>query len=657
MNRGTVNAPRGPLAGGPAGSAQSPSKGRGPSQPHPFFSKLRVRLLALVLLAILPALGLVVYTGWEQRRVAMKEALMAAQRVVSFAAASQKQHVESSKQLLATLAQLKEVHPARAAEAEALFRNLLQVHPVYANIGGIGADGYLFASALPYTNRVYLGDRSYFQTVRDTQKFAVGEYQLGRISGKPTMNLAHPLKEPETGRFVGVVFVALDLGWLNQLAARAELPEGSTLTAVDRNGTVLVRYSLNAAENNNWVGQSITNRQRVTNLMRQGRDLMGIDRGLDGVRRLYTTTPLSRTGGLIDAHVIVGIPVQVAYAAAHHTLVQNLIFLGIVSVLALGAAWIAGDVFVLRQVRGLVEAARKMGHGDLSARSGVGHAPGEIGQLAQSFDEMAATLEQRVAELQLAEAELKVFNEELEQRVMERTLELKRSNEDLEQFAYVASHDLQEPLRMINSYLELFRRRYQERFDPSALEFIGFALDGARRMQELIQDLLTYSRVGTHGKSMVPADCSEALEHALANLQVAIHEANAEIVQETLPVVIGDPVQLVQLFQNLVGNALKFRGPVTPRVRVGAVLKEQEQEWEFHVADNGIGIAPQDFERIFVVFQHLHSSDTYPGTGIGLAVCKKIVERHGGRIWVESKLGKGTTFHFTLPALEDVRTG
>src|SRR6185369_4554221 len=206
-------------------------------------------------------------------------------------------------------------------------------------------------------------------------------------------------------------------------------------------------------------------------------DLMGVATGLDGVKRLYTSTPLSRTGGLVDAYVIVGIPVQVAYAAAHHTLVQNLIFLGIVSVLALGAAWIASDVFVLRQVRGLVSAARQMRHGDLSARSGVGHAPGEIGQLAQSFDEMASALEGRVADLQRAEAELKGFNEELEQRVVERTLELKRSNEDLEQFAYVASHDLQEPLRMINNYLQLLQQRYQQQLDAPGQEFVGFALD------------------------------------------------------------------------------------------------------------------------------------------------------------------------------------
>jgi light-regulated signal transduction histidine kinase (bacteriophytochrome) len=241
------------------------------------------------------------------------------------------------------------------------------------------------------------------------------------------------------------------------------------------------------------------------------------------------------------------------------------------------------------------------------------------------------------------------LNEELEQRVLERTLELKRSNEDLEQFAYVASHDLQEPLRMIHNYVELLGERYRTQLDGNAHEFIAFALDGAKRMQQLIHDLLAYSRVGTRNKELVPTDSAQVLAASLSNLKVAIEEARAEIRHDDLPEVMGDPVQLTQLFQNLIGNAVKFRGEAPPQVDVRAQRKGSE--WEFSVRDNGLGIAEQDFHRIFVVFQRLHGGDKYPGTGIGLSVCKKIVERHGGRIWVESKPGKGATFRFTLPAM------
>jgi signal transduction histidine kinase len=610
------------------------------------FSRLRTRLLALVLLAILPALGLVLYTAVDQRQTAEKEAIASAQRIVRLAAATQKQHVEAARQLLITLSQLREIRPERAAEADALFQSLLEVHATYANIGAIDADGYLFASGLPTTNRLYLGDRSYFQIAQDTRKLAIGEYQVGRITGKSTLSMALPIRGRDSGQFHGVVFVALDLGWLNQLAARAELPDGSTLTVIDRNGTILMRYSV-PESGGDWAGQSLAGDARVMSFLKSGTEAVGVSTGMDGVKRLYTTTPLTRSSGIADAHVIVGLPVQLAYAAANQTLVQNLIFLGAVAVLALAAAWIAGDMFVLKQVRGLVTAAQRMRHGALSARSGVAHDPGEIGQLAQTFDEMADALEQRVAELQRAEAELKVLNEDLEKRVLERTLELKRSNEDLEQFAYVASHDLQEPLRMITNYLQLLRQRYRDKLDAGADDFIGFALDGATRMHQLIHDLLTYSRVGTHGKEFVRTDCAQALANALANLRMTIEEARAEVTHDLLPVVMGDEVQLTQLFQNLIGNAVKFRGEATPKVHIGA--RRRDAEWEFTVRDNGIGIAPEDFQRIFIVFQRLHSREKYPGTGIGLSVCKKIVERHGGRIWVESKPGQGTTFYFTLP--------
>ena len=303
---------------------------------HPFFSKLRVRLLALVLLAVLPALGLVVYSALNQRRESKKEAIASAQRIVRLAAATHKQHIEAARQLLLTLSQLREMRPDRAADAEALFQSLLQVHTVYVNIGAIDAEGYVFASGLPATNRVYLGDRSYFQVARDTGKFAVGEFQTGRISGKSTLNMALPIRGRDPGRFHGVVFAALDLNWLNQLAARVELPDGSTLTVIDRHGIILVRYSVPEAARD-WVGESIGTNQRVMAFLQSGVETVNVSSGLDGVRRLYTSTPLSRTGGLTDAHVIVGIPERVAYAAANHMLAQNLVFLGIVAALALGS--------------------------------------------------------------------------------------------------------------------------------------------------------------------------------------------------------------------------------------------------------------------------------------------------------------------------------
>lgn len=227
------------------------------------------------------------------------------------------------------------------------------------------------------------------------------------------------------------------------------------------------------------------------------------------------------------------------------------------------------------------------------------------------------------------------------------TEDLARSNKELEQFAYVASHDLQEPMRMVGSYVQLLARRYKGQLDQDADDFIHFAVDGASRMQGMINDLLAYSRVGTRGKAFAPTDCEAALDKALTNLKIALAEKNAAITRDPLPTLAADDTQLTQLFQNLIGNAIKFQDKNTPRVHISAALKDGS--WLFSVRDNGIGIETRYQERIFQIFERLHRDSEFRGTGIGLAICKRIVERHGGRIWVESQPGEGATFFFTIP--------
>lgn len=229
---------------------------------------------------------------------------------------------------------------------------------------------------------------------------------------------------------------------------------------------------------------------------------------------------------------------------------------------------------------------------------------------------------------------------------------LAESNEELEQFAYVASHDLQEPLRMVSSYTQLLARRYEDKLDQDAQDFIEFAVDGANRMQQLIQDLLQYSRLNTRGQEFQEVDLLEVFNEAVNNLKISIEENGAKVTNETLPTVFADPSQLVSLFQNLIGNAIKFRrDEIPPRIHIS--VEEKNNEWLFAVADNGIGIEDQYKERIFVIFQRLLSKDKYPGTGIGLSLCKRIIERHGGRIWIESTYGEGSTFYFTLPFITE----
>ncbi|NUQ00285.1 MAG: hypothetical protein HUU35_10565 [Armatimonadetes bacterium] len=255
---------------------------------------------------------------------------------------------------------------------------------------------------------------------------------------------------------------------------------------------------------------------------------------------------------------------------------------------------------------------------------------------AREAEQVSALLREEIA-----------IRRETEGALTRQARELARSNADLEQFAYVASHDLQEPLRMVASYLQLLERRYRPQLDRDAVEFIDYAVDGANRMRALINDLLAYSRVGTRGKPFEPCDMNAVLARALANLEVAIQEHHASVTAGELPTVPGDRTQLTQLFQNLIANAVKFRSEEPPRIEVSA--ERDESGWRFAVRDNGIGIAPEHASRVFLVFQRLHTRSEYEGTGIGLAICKKIVERHGGRIWVDSIPGKGSVFMFTLP--------
>jgi light-regulated signal transduction histidine kinase (bacteriophytochrome) len=259
--------------------------------------------------------------------------------------------------------------------------------------------------------------------------------------------------------------------------------------------------------------------------------------------------------------------------------------------------------------------------------------------LFEQLQQSRADLEQRVSD---RTAELATANRQLQQL----NQELIRSNHELQQFAYIASHDLREPLRMVTSFTQLLAKRYSGQLDAEADKIIHFAVDGAERMEVLIEGLLAYCRLGSQTETFQPVDCEEILDRALSNLQLAVEETKTQIIRNPLPTVIGDAAQLIQLFQNLIANGIKYRGEATPIIEIGA--REQGQEWLFWVKDNGIGIDPQYSDRIFQIFQRLHTKQEYPGTGIGLAICQKIVEHHDGKIWVKPNLQQGATFYFTL---------
>jgi signal transduction histidine kinase len=344
-----------------------------------------------------------------------------------------------------------------------------------------------------------------------------------------------------------------------------------------------------------------------------------------------------RFRSVLGAHVKADAVEAAAVAEETLTLMIGLFVIAIVVTVVAGFL-IARSI--ARPLAGLTTAANRIAAGEMIDPPALQRRD-EIGVLSTALARMVRSLRA------LAEQErgLRVDVAEY-QRVQ---AELRRSNEELEQFAYVASHDLQEPLRMVGSYTGLLKRRYQGKLDREADEFIAYAIDGVTRMQALINDLLTYSRAGRGNRPLEEIDAGQALGRALDNLQTAIADTHAVVSRGMMPRVAANTVQLTQLFQNLIGNALKFCKDRRPEIRIAA--EPVGREWVFSVQDNGIGIDPQYRDRIFLIFQRLHKREEYPGTGIGLAICKKIVEQQGGQIWVESEPGKGSTFKFTLPAI------
>ncbi|OLF10238.1 histidine kinase [Actinophytocola xinjiangensis] len=296
----------------------------------------------------------------------------------------------------------------------------------------------------------------------------------------------------------------------------------------------------------------------------------------------------------------------------------------------------------LRPVSQLAEEVRWVASGDFSHVVAV-RGPQEVSELGDDVNRMREQILDELAALRTAHAELDT-----------RTQDLVRSNQELEQFAYVASHDLQEPLRKVASFCQLLQRRYGGQLDERADQYIAFAVDGAKRMQELINDLLAFSRVGRISRELVTVSCDTIFEQAKANLATVIEQSGASVTAEPLPSVRAEVPLLTAVFQNLIGNAIKFHGDAPPVVAV--TVRRDGDFWEFSVTDNGIGIAPEYADRIFVIFQRLHNKADYPGTGIGLAMCRKIIEHHGGTIWLDTGVESGSRFRFTLPALRESET-
>jgi len=617
---------------------------------------LRLRLMLLVVLALLPMFGLFFFHAAEDRAKKLNELQDEATRLAELAAGSIGQTVEGARQMLRTIASTEEVRTLNGPTSSALFADLLDESATYHNIGLLQPDGLTIASAVPLNKVFNLGDRPWFIRLQEHRDFTIGEFQISRFTNKPTLIFAYPLPGQPSDKPLSVVYAGLNLASLQSSISRPHLTPKSVIAVLDRNGTELARHP-DAAK---WTGK-----QAKSWAMFQAQGMRTNTTfetaGVDGVVRFYHYVPVPGTDNSLFVNV--GVSKEAVTAAVRADFLSQLGWLAILTGVALLCAWFFADISVLRHVRQLIDSSQRLAKGNWDAPSKSIGGARELQQLAHSFGEMAATLRahrsQLEEEVQERTFELSRTNVFLTDEISERKqaeaaankllIELKRSNEELEQFAYVASHDLQEPLRLVSAYTQLLLKRYREKLDSDADPIVNFITEGVNRMQQLIQDLLAYSRVSSQNRPPSLADLAIPLESALRNLAMTIQEHGAEITHDPLPTLLCDATKLGQLFQNLIANGIKFHGTEPPRIHIGARKTDDGGAWLFSVSDNGIGIEPDYFERIFVIFQRLHTRSKYPGTGIGLAICKRIVEHHGGKIWVECEKNNGCIFSFTIP--------
>lgn len=726
-----------------------------------FFNSLRSRLLLLVLISALPALALMLYSGVEQRSLATSVVQEDNLRVARLAASNNEALIEGARQLLISLASNSQITRKNPAECNSFLAALWQKFPFYTTFSVADAQGNIYCSSAPTTTIVSISDRPYFQRVLQTRDFVVGEYSVGRITGKAILPFAYPVLDA-TGKIQGVVIAALDLSWMNELAASINLPPEAAMLIIDSNGAVLTRYP----SPEDWIGKQIIDAPIIQAILAKRKEGTAEVAGLDGFKRLYAFTPLQGSSAQAG-YVAIGIPTATAYAGPNRILARNLIGLGLVTVLGLGVAWIVGDIFFLQLVGVLINATRRLASGDLSARTKMPSGRNELIQLGAAFDQMADRLEQRDYQLRQAEARYRSLVEQIpaityttnpgenyqtiyvspqvktilgfspeewlsipevltshlhpddcervkteiadsrtkkeplrtEYRLITRagklvwirdecilvrdqqekdlfwqgimlditeqkraeislrnySVELEQKNKDLQDFAYIASHDLQEPLRKIQAFGERLNSRYNEILSADGQDYLQRMQSAAARMQTMINDLLAYSRVTTQAHAFKQVDLNQVTTEVLADLETRIMETNGRIEVETLPEIQAEPTQMRQLMQNLIGNALKFHRPdVPPVIRISAKTISTDhysgvRRIQITIEDNGIGFDEKYLNQIFQPFHRLHSRSEYEGSGIGLSICRKIVERHGGSISARSQPGNGANFLVTLP--------
>ena len=606
-----------------------------------FFSSLRVRIILVVILAALPALILTLYSGLDERQQAAINAQESMLRTARYAADQHEILIEDTRVLLLTMSHAFNLTEHELGNCGHVFSHLKDIHfPFYSSFYVADLEGNILCTMPTGDVPEDLATCTHYQNLIASEDFVISEYHICRNTGKGVISMGYPVWNVNNQK-VGVINIGIDLALFNDFAANANLPEGSTLTVIDKTGVVLAHYP----DPDSWVGKTLPENSIYQEITSQRSGTTEFT-GEDGISRLHAFLPLSGT----DDHVFidVGTPKDVAYAEINRALVRNLIWIGVASILAVIAAWFLGNYLIMQSIEKLVDTTQEISNGNLNARTNMTYDRSEFGMLANSVDTMAVSLSQREQERDQAEATMQEYAADLE-----------RSNRDLMDFTNIASHDLQEPLRKIQSFSDILRIRHTQELSTEAQDYVKRIQSAASRMQNLVIALLDYSRISTKSQPIEKVNLTQIARKAAEDLDLAIEESQATLTIQPIPNISADPFQMQHLFLNLISNAIKFRQPNMPlEVNISGQIIQNGSPTNAHlngticeisVSDNGIGFDAKYSDRIFQPFERLHDPNQYDGTGMGLAICRKIVERHHGTITAQSTPGKGTTFIIHLP--------
>lgn len=614
------------------------------------WSSLRVRLLLLVLLAVIPALGLFFYTNANHRQLLVAGIEMELLRWARLAAVDYAELLDRADHLLVTLANLPDLERQDPGASQALLARLLADHPFFTNLGVADSSGQVISSALPLLSRDEVAQRIDLGRVMQAREVTVGAYHIDPARRAASVTAACPMPDA-SGGVRGMVFVDIEMGWFRDLASAPDLPPGTVLMALDEHGTIVARHP----NPERWVGRAAADVPIVKTVLARGAGVAHTG-DVDGPRRLFAFTLLEHAGAP-KAYVAVGLSPSVLFARANAVFRRGVLWLGLASVLALAAAWIGGDVFVLRRVTALVRATKRLAAGDLAVRTGLRYGPGEIDQLARTFDEMAAALQRREAQLRTAAEALRRAHEELEIRVQERTANLRMANKRLEElsrlkdeFVSMVSHELRSPLVAAKGAVELVADATLGPVNDQQHTYLDLVMANVGRLEELISTILDVSKIEAGRLSLVRrrVNVPQLIEAAVKSY--AGLSGGRAVTTECSPVpdAFADPNRVLQVVGNLFSNAVKFTregGAIT------VAVQPQDGAVAVSVQDTGVGIAEEDLPKLFQKFSQVGSREARSrGTGLGLVLCKQLVDMHRGSIEVSSEPGRGTRVTFTLPA-------